>query len=165
MYFGEYMRLDGWLAAATGAALCAFGLIEGHQPPADAAFGGVIMLVGTGVFMVIRHGAPFRRPGAWFTAKPIATATNALPPCRRRRIVAWMLGETAAFALMAVGLSYLTGFWLTYMDLGVWAIAIGAIKVGPATAIIAESEAHQGTTYRVARRPLRGLVRLTAVRD
>jgi hypothetical protein len=165
MGFGTYMRWDGWLAAAAGAALCAFGIAAGHEPPLDAVFGGLIMLCGTGIFMVVRHGAPFRQPGSWFTAKPLATATDALPPCRPRRLVVWMLGETAAFGILAVGLSYLTGFWITYMDVGVWAMATGAIKIGPAATMIAANEAREGITYRVARRPLRGLVELTGDRD
>ena len=40
------------------------------------------MLAGTGVLMAVRHGAPFRRPGAWFTAKPLATARPTERPPR-----------------------------------------------------------------------------------
>ena len=61
----------------------------------------------------------------------------------------------SAFTIFTVGLSYLTGFWLTYMDFSVWAIAIGVIKVGPATAAIRRHEAQSATTYHVARRPAR----------
>ena len=66
-----------------------------------------------------------------------------------------------AFTILTVGLSYLTNFWLTYVDFGVWAMAIGAIKIGPAATAIERNETRAGTTYRVARRPLRGLVELT----
>lgn len=67
----------------------------------------------------------------------------------------------SAFTIFTVGLSYLTGFWLTYMDFGVWAIAIGVIKVGPATAAIRRHEAQSATTYHVARRPARDRLELT----
>ena len=161
MSFRDYIRLDGWVAIGAGVGLCLFGLANGHQGAADAAFSGAIMLAGTGVFMMVRHRAPFRRPGAWFTAKPIAAAAADLTACRRRSLLVWLLAEMAAFAVLTVGLSYLSGFWLTYVDFGVWAVAIGVIKIGPASAAIAEHEARAGTTYRVARRPLRGLVQLT----
>lgn len=119
------------------------------------------MLAGTGVFMMVRHRAPLRRPGTWFTAKPIAAALGDRAACSRRRLIAWLMSEMTAFTAITVGLSYLTGFWLTYVDFGVWAMAIGVIKIGPAAAAIGRHEALAGTSYRVARRPLRGLVELT----
>ena len=70
------------------------------------------------------------------------------------------MNGASAFTILTVGLSYLTSFWLTYVDFGIWAVAIGVIKAGPATAAIGQYEARAGTTYRVARRPLRGLVEL-----
>ena len=70
------------------------------------------------------------------------------------------LTQTAAATAVVVGGSVLTGFWLTYMDFAVWAMAVGAIEVGPAAAAIAEHEACSGATYRVARRPIRGVVDL-----
>lgn len=63
--------------------------------------------------------------------------------------------------MLTVGLSYLTSFWLTYVDFGVWAVAIGVVKIGPAAAAIEQQEARVGTSYRVARRPLHGLVEVT----
>jgi hypothetical protein len=48
------------------------------------------------------------------------------------------------------------------MDFGVWAMAIGAIKTGPATRAIAQHETRCATVYGVARRPAIGLVRLAA---
>jgi hypothetical protein len=51
------------------------------------------------------------------------------------------------------------------MDFSVWAGAIGAIKVGPAAGAIAQHELRPRTTYRVARRPVRGLIRLTGSRS
>lgn len=161
MSFRDYMRLDGWVAIVFGVGLCLFGLANGHQGAADAAFSGALMLAGTGVFMMVRHHAPFRRPGAWFTAKPIAAAAADLTACPRRSLLGWLLAEVTAFAVLTVGLSYLSGFWLTYVDFGVWAVTIGVIKIGPASAAIAEHEARAGTIYRIARRPLRGLVELT----
>lgn len=161
MSFRDYMRLDGEVAIAVGLALYAFGLFAGHQGAVDAVTSGIVMVVGTGVFMVVRHKVPFREPAAWFTSKPLASADGELAACPRRGLLARLLLDTVAFAVLTVGLSFLTGFWLTYMDFGVWAVAIGAIKVGPAATAIAQHEALSGTTYRVARRPLRGLVRLT----
>ncbi|HET8758485.1 MAG TPA: hypothetical protein VFM58_20865 [Solirubrobacteraceae bacterium] len=160
MSFREYMRWEGYVAVLVGGALCVFGLANGHQGAADAAVSGTMMLAGTGVFMMVRHRAPFRRPGTWFTAKPMAAAIHDRAPCSRRSLLAWLLAEVTAFTILTVGLSYLTSFWLTYVDFGIWAVAIGVIKIGPATAAIGQYEARAGTTYRVARRPLRGLVEL-----
>ncbi|HEY5247946.1 MAG TPA: hypothetical protein VIJ15_05760 [Dermatophilaceae bacterium] len=49
---------------------------------------------------------------------------------------------------------------LTYMDFGVWAVTVGSIKFWPSAAVIARRELRTGATYRVTRRPLRGLVEL-----
>jgi hypothetical protein len=156
------MRWDGWVAIAIGAGLCGHGFAQEAQGPADAVVSGVMMLAGTGAFMAVRHGASFREPGAWFTSRPIALAESDLLPCSRRSLVAWMLGETAVMAVVTVGLSIVTRQWLTYADFGVWAIAIGAIKAGPAATAIRRHEADSGTTYRVARRPFRGPVDIVA---
>jgi hypothetical protein len=163
MRFASYLRWDGFLAILVGASLFTFGLVNGHQGLADAAFSGVILIAGTGIFVRVRHHVPFREPRAWFTAPPLAAAGQDLPACSQRRLVLTLLGQTAAATVVVVGGSVLTGFWLTYMDFAVWAMAVGAIKAGPAAAAIAEHEACNGTTYRVARRPLRGVVAL--VRD
>jgi hypothetical protein len=160
MSFRAYMRCEGWVAIAVGASLYAFGLVEGHQGPADAVLSGVMMIAGTGIFMVARHGVPFREPAAWFTYKPLASAAQNAATWPRRSLLIWLLGETAAFAVLTVALSFLTGFWLTFMDFGVWAMAIGGIKVGPAAAAIAQHEACNGVSYHVARRRVRGLVEL-----
>lgn len=141
MSFREYMRLDGWITGVLGVCLFVFGLVSGHHGPVDAALSGVVMIGGTGVFMRVRHKVPFRDP--------------------RSTLVARLLVNTAAAAVVVVGLSFLTGFWLTYMDFAVWALAIGVIKLGPSAAAIDEQAVRVGTTYRVARRPLRGLVQLT----
>ncbi len=162
MSFHEYMRWDGWLAVVVGAGLYVFGLANGHQGAIDAAFSGAITFAGTGVFMAVRHRAPFCRPGAWFTARPLAEATAHRAARPRRSLLAGLLGETAAFTALTLGLSYLSAFWLTYMDAGVWMVAIGVVKIGPAATLVARHEARAGATYRVARRPLRGLVKLTA---
>jgi len=74
------------------------------------------------------------------------------------------VGDAAALMGVAIGFSYLSGSWLTYMDMGVWALATGAIKVGPGATAIAQYEASAGTSYRVARRPVRGVVELTETR-
>jgi hypothetical protein len=162
MTFGAYIRCEGWVAVVTGAALCLYGGVQGHQGPVDAALSGVIMIVGTGLFMAFRHRVPLRAPGAWFTSTPLSTAGDDRAPCRRRGLMFALLAQSVAATAMVVGLSVLTGFWLTYVDVGVWAVAIGAIKIGPASAAIAEHEARSGMSYRVARRPWRGMVQLTA---
>jgi hypothetical protein len=162
MSFREYMRWDGAAAIVAGFALYVFGLVHGDQGPLDAAVSGALTLAGTGAFMAVRHRTPFRRPGAWFTAKPLAGATADRAPVSRRSLVAPLLAGAAVSAALTLALSFLTGFWLTYMDAGAWAIAIGAIRIGPAATAIAQHEARTGATLRVARRPLGGLVELTA---
>lgn len=163
MRFHSYLRWDGAVAISVGAVLFLFGLKEGHQGLADAVISGVILIVGTGVIMRVRHHVPFREPHAWFTAPALATAAQGQPVCSQRRLMLTLLAQTAAATVVIVGGSIVTGFWLTYMDFAVWAMAVGAIKVGPAAAAIAEQEAGSGTAYRVARRPLRGVV--TVVED
>jgi hypothetical protein len=158
--FRGYLLWDGWVAIVVGTGLFALGLVEGRQGLADAAVSGAILIAGTGVFMRVRHRVPFREPRAWFTAPPLAAAGHDLPICSHRRLLLVLLAQTAAATLVVVGGSLLTGFWLTYMDFAVWAMAVGAIKVGPAAAAIAEHEARHGTSYRVARRPIRGVVAL-----
>jgi hypothetical protein len=161
MTFGAYMRWDGGVALAAGIGLFGLGLRQGHEGLGDAAMSGFIMLAGTGIFMFLRHRAPLREPGAWFTLTPLASADARLGACARRRLVTWLVVEAAVMCALTVGLSALSGYWLTYMDFGVWAVAIGMIKLGPAAAAIADHEARLGTTYRVAKRPLRGVVTLT----
>lgn len=164
MSFRTYLRWDGWVAIVVGWSLCVLGLLEGHhQGPVDAVLSRIVMIAGTGIFIVARHGATSREPGSWFTATPLAglrptPGVNSSPPGRhgRRR------GRPAGAASVAV--SFLSGFWLTCADFGVWAVAIGSIKIGPATAAIARHEARSGATYLVARRPRRGLVTLVEVR-
>jgi hypothetical protein len=162
MSFRAYLRCDGTVAMLAGVALVGFGLAEGHQGIFDATQSGILMLAGTGVFMMLRHRVPFRQPAAWFTATPLARADAAREALARGHLVTWLLAETVAFGGLTVGLSYLTDFWLTYVDFGIWAIAVGAIKAGPAAATIADHELRSGTCYRIARRPLRGVVELTA---
>jgi len=116
------------------------------------------MIAGTGAFMRLRHRAPFRRPGTWFTAKPIASAGTDRTMDSRHRLLAYLMAEATAVAALTIGLSHLIGFWLTDMDAGVWMVAIGVVKLGPAAAAIAQHEAHSGSTYRVVRRPLRGVL-------
>lgn len=147
---------------AAGMSLFGFGVLEGHQGPFDAVLSGLVMIAGTGVFMVVRQKLPFRKLGLWYTAIPLASAEEGLAPCRSRWLIVRLAAGMVGFSVLAVGLSFLTGFWLTYMDLGVWAITIGAVKAGPGAAAIAASEASSGTRYRVVRRRLRGQVTLTA---
>jgi hypothetical protein len=156
------MRLDGYVLVSVGACLCAVGLVAGHQGAADATFSGCIMIAGTGLFMLIRHRAPFRDPGAWFTSKPLAHAAAGRAQCSRSWLIGGVLAETGLLSVMAVGLSYLSGFWLTYVDMGVWALGVGAIKAGPGSMAISRKEVSSGTRYLVSRRPVRGLVELTA---
>ena len=111
--------------------------------------------------MHFRHDVPLLRPGAWFTSDPLAASINGLPARRRRGLVVAMIAQTAAGAAMVLGLSVPTGLWLTYMDFGVWAVAIGAIKAGPAAAAVARREASSAATFRVVRRSVRGRVVLT----
>lgn len=160
MSFRGYLQWNGWVAIVVGAGLFAVGLVEGREGLADSVMSGAIMVAGTGVFMRVRHRVPFRQPRAWFTTPPLAAAAHDLPVCSHRRLVLLLFAQTAAATLVVVGGSVLTGFWLTYMDFAVWAMAVGVIKVGPAAAAIAEHEARCGATYRVARRPIRGVVGL-----
>ncbi len=162
MSFRAYLRWDGSLAIAVGIALLALGLANHHQGPLDATLSGLLSVAGTGIFMAVRHRAPLRRPGAWFTAKSLASAAPDGPARRRRSLLVVTLAETAASAAMTVGLSHLTHFWLTYTDFGVWALMIGVIKIGPSVAVITRYEARSGVTYRVARRPVTGAVELVA---
>lgn len=164
MSFRAYLRLDGWVSLTLGGSLVAFGLASGHQGAFDATVSGCMMLAGTGVFMAVRHKVPFRAPGAWFTGPPLAAASEQRPVAPRRRLAAAMLFEVLVFTVVVVGLSYLSGFWLTYVDAGVWAVAIGAIKLGPGAAAVARHETRTGTTCRVARRPLRRMLELTETR-
>jgi hypothetical protein len=159
--FRRYLYWEGALAMALGAAMLVFGLSKGHETPGDAVIGGCIMVAGTGLFMTVRHKVRFAEPAAWFTSKPMAGARDLAQLCSRRRL--WMTAgaDSIGFAAAAVGLSYLTGFWLTYMDMGVWALVIGAVKLGPSQAAIADREHRLGVTYSVARRPVRGLVELS----
>jgi hypothetical protein len=161
MSFRDYLRWEGAIAIVGGASLFLFGLRAGHQGALDAAFSGIVMLAGTSVFMLVRHSAPLREPGTWFTAKPLATANGALAACPRGRLLLALALETVIGVVAVVALSYATRFWLTYMDCGVWAIAIGAIKAGPAAGAVERHERRAGRNYQVARRPVRGLVELT----
>lgn len=163
MRFRTYLRWEGWAGVVVGAGMFAFGLLSGHQGPADAVMSGLIMLTGTGVFLKLRRGVRFRDPAAWFTSVPIAEASPARAPCGRRSLLLRLLAEIVVFCALAVGLSFLTGFWLTYMDAGVWALLTGAIKLGPGVDAVARQEHEQGAVYVVARRPPRGLVDLTEV--
>lgn len=161
MAFRDYLRWDGLLAVTVGATLCAFGLAAGHQGPVDAAISGLILIAGTAVYMRLRHGASVRRPTTWYTSAPLAAAAGWAPPLRASRALLILVADIVFLAAVAVGLSYLTGFWLTYVDLGVWAVFVGVVKAGPASAAIRVREASDGHVYRLARRPIRGLVSLT----
>ncbi len=162
MSFREYLHWEGGLAITVGIGLYVFGLADGHQGPIDAVFSGAVTVAGTGLFMRILHRAPFRRPSEWFTAKPVAAVAPDRTVLQRGSLLAWLLLEAVGFAAFALGLSFLTGFRMTYMDAGVWAVAIGIIKIGPATAALAQHEARADTTYLVTRRKRLGLVGLTA---
>ena len=158
------MRWEGWVAISVGTSLYLFGLLSGHQEALDAVLSGVVMVAGTGAYVMLRHRAPFRAPGEWFTSAPLLEAEPELDACSRGRLLARLLAETEASMVFVVGLSFLTGFWLTYMDFAVWAVTVGVIKIGPAGRVITTHETRNGKTYRVARRPLRGLVALTEER-
>ena len=162
MSFREYLRWEGALATIVGIGLYMFGLANGHQGATDAVLSGAVTVAGTGLFMRILHRAPFHRPGEWFTARPVATASPDQASLKRSSLLAGLLLGAVGFAAFALGLSFLTGFRLTYMDAGVWAIAIGTIKAGPATAALAQHETRADTTYLVTRRKRLGLVGLTA---
>lgn len=157
MTFRNYLRWDGSILVLLGTAMFAFGVVEGHQGAPDALFSGLVMITGTGVFMTVRHRASFRAPSAWFTSKPLARAARDRAACTRRRLLLFLSIEMAALAALTVGLSFATGFWLTYVDVGVWAVAIGAIKIGPARSAIAAHEARTGASYRMAHRRFRDL--------
>jgi hypothetical protein len=160
MSFREYLRWEGGLAVVIGLSLCAYGWHAGHQGAADAAISGAMMLTGTGVFLALRHKVPFRAPGGWFTAKPLAAAATQATGCPRRRLMAALVAEIAVITAVTVALSVLTRFWLTYADFGVWLVAVGVLKAGPSVARVTREEARSGATYLVARRPIRGLVEL-----
>lgn len=162
MSFREYLRWEGALAIIVGTGLYLFGLADGHQGPIDAVSSGAVTVAGTGLFMRILHRAPLRRPSQWFTAKPVAAASPARTGLQRGNLLARLLLEAVGFVAFALGLSYLTGYQMTYMDAGVWAIAIGIIKIGPAAAALAQHETRADTTYIVSRRKRLGLVGLTA---
>ena len=161
MRFRDYLRWDGGLAVVSGVALVAVGLREGHQAAGDAVFGGALMLTGTGLFMLVRHRLALRDPGGWYTTRSLSAAQDQLPPCAQVRLLATLVAVAAAGAVVLVVLSHLTGFWLTYMDCGVWAVAVGAIKLGPAAAAVVHHETRERCTFHVARRPLGGPVQLT----
>jgi hypothetical protein len=165
MSFREYLRWEGGLAVAIGVALCVYGWRAGHQGAADAAISGAIMLTGTGVFMAVRHKVPFRAPGGWFTAKPLAAAATQATGSTRRRLMAALVAEIVVITGVTVALSVLTRFWLTYVDFGVWLVAVGVLKAWPSVARVAREEAGSGATYLVARRPIRGLVELGRCND
>lgn len=161
MSFREYLRWEGGLAILGGTGLCLVGLAAGHQGPGSTVLSGSMMIAGTGVYMWIVHRASLRRPGEWFTAGPVAAASSGRGALPRGNLLGWVFAEAVGFAGLALGLSFLTGFWMTYADAGVWAAAIGFIKVGPASAALARHEAHADTTYLVNRRRRMGLVGLT----
>ncbi len=163
MSFRAYLRWEGALAVVVGVTLCAFGWHAGHQSIGDSAMSGLLMLTGTGVFLALRHRVRFRAPGDWFTARPLAVPALT-PPCSRPRLFLALIGELSALTAATVGLSILTGYWLTYVDFGVWLIAIGVIKIGPAVGAVERHEASSGSTLRVARRRVRGFVEVTAHR-
>ncbi|WP_147332076.1 hypothetical protein [Geodermatophilus marinus] len=166
MSFREYLRWEGGLAVVIGVTLCAYGWHARHQGAADAAISGAIMLTGTGVFLALRHKVPFRAPGGWFTATPLAAAGEAhATASTRRHLMAALVAEIAVITAVTVALSVLTRFWLTYVDFGVWLVAVGVLKAGPAVARVARDEARSGATYCVARRPIRGLVELGRCSD
>lgn len=48
--------------------------------------------------------------------------------------------DALTLAAATMLLSHLTGYWLTYMDLGVWSVVTGLIKIGPATVLLATRE-------------------------
>jgi hypothetical protein len=163
--FGEYMRWEGCAAIVVGAAMIVLGAFEGHEGAVDTASSGAIMVAGTGLFMRFRHRVTFLAAGAWFTTTPMATAAPGAAICPRRVLLVALIGEATAMAVIAVGLSILSGSWLTYMDCGVWAVVVGAIKLGPARSVIARDEGRHGVTYLVARRRVRGLVELSLPSD
>lgn len=134
---------------------------SGAWCPLAKPVGGLILTVATGVYMKLRYGARFRE-SSWFITEPVARAGCDLPAGTRRRLLSQIVSEWLGVVLLAIGLSYLSGFWLTYVDIGIWALAIGAIKVGPATAAVDRSEATGGHCYRVSARRLRGTVQLSS---
>ncbi len=160
MTFRSYLRWEGVVAIAVGLALLVLGTMAGHQGAVDALISGAITVAGTGIFMAVRHGVRFRKPATWFTVKPLATAKPGVAIRSKRALLAGIAAEAAVTVALTFGLSYLTRYWLTYVDFGVWAIAIGVIKAGPSIVTITRQEAARGTTYLVARRPLRGIVAL-----
>jgi hypothetical protein len=165
MSFREYLRWEGGLAVVIGVSLCVYGWHAGHQGAADAMISGAMMLTGTGLFMSLRHKVPVRAPGGWFTAKPLAAAAAQATGCTRLHLMAALVAEIAVITAVTVALSVLTRFWLTYVDFGVWLVAVGLLKAGPSVARVTREEAKSGATYLVARRPIRGLIELGRCND
>lgn len=161
MTFRTYLRWEGSLFIAVGIILFALGTAEGHESRTEAVSSGVMMIIGTGAFMRLRHGARVLAPGGWFTRSPLKRVTRGRDACSRARLLLIVTAEAAATASLTVGLSHVTGFWLTYMDFGVWAVVMGLIKVWPSATAVMRHEMQAGTTYRVVRRPLNGHVQLS----
>lgn len=161
--FGSYLRLDGLAGITVGAALFALGTVQGRQGHLDALIGGVVMLAMTGASMKLRRGVALGDLGGWFTARPLSAAAGDAGdghPGRRRNLLIRAIAGTLGLAALTLLLSHLTGYWLTYMDLGVWLVVTGLIKVGPAVGVVAAHESATQCTYWVSKKTLRGQLAL-----
>lgn len=165
MNFRTYLRYDGLACVIVGASLYALGTVQGHQGHLDALIGGLVTLILTSAFMKVRRGVALRDLGGWFTSEALAARSGATAgSCARQSNLA--LRVTAAILVLAastLALSHLTGYWMTYMDLAVWILATGLIKLGPAVATVLAHETASRSTLQVVARPLRGPVSLAWV--
>ena len=165
MNFRTYLRYDGLTCVIVGASLYTLGTVRGHQGHLDALIGGLLTLVLTAAFMRVGRGVALRDLGGWFTSEALAARPGATTgPCARQSNLA--LRVTVAIlvpAASALALSHLTGYWMTYMDLAVWIVATGLIKLGPAVATVVAHETASRSTLQVVARPLRGPVSLVWV--
>ncbi len=167
MTFRTYLRYDGLACVIVGASLYALGTVQGRQGHLDALVGGLVMLMMTAVFMRLRRGVALRDLGGWFTSEALAArpGASADSPARQSNLALRVTVAILALAASTLALSHLTGYWLTYMDLGVWSVATGLIKLGPAVAAVAVHEAASRSTLQVVARPLRGPVSLVWVSE
>lgn len=162
MNFRSYLRYDGLACVIVGVSLYAMGTGQGLQGHLDALIGGLVTLMMTAAFMRVRRGVALRDLGGWFTSEALAAQPGATSgsPAQQSNLVLRVTVSILALAASALALSHLTGHWMTYMDLAVWIVATGLIKLGPATAAVVAHETASRSTLQVVARPLRGPVSL-----
>lgn len=165
MNFRTYLRYDGLTCVIVGASLYTLGTVQGHQGHLDALIGGLVTLVMTAAFMRVRRGVALRDLGGWFTSEALAARPGAPAgsPAPRSNLALRVPLAILVLAASTLALSHLTGHWMTYMDLAVWIVATGLIKIGPAVAAVMAHETASRSTLQVVARPLRGPVSLVWV--